>query len=271
MSSASSTQRKVPLEVLHLSMPRTGSASMMEAYKILGFSTYHGTDFVDRPDDQVQWEKAVDAKWFGKGRPFERADFDAFLGEFHVLSDLPVIGFSEELLEMYPEAKVVLVDRDLDKWFESYAVSVIPNNYTPIVKILTTILEPYFLRARPATLIVNESHAWFGCHDEASYAASAREKYKSHYAMVRERVPRERLLNYELGSGWGPLCEFLGKKVPNEPFPFKNEREEFRKWMREVQRRKLRDGLWQVVKGVSVVGSGVLAAYVYGYGVRIWG
>jgi hypothetical protein len=35
---------------------------------------------------------------------------------------------------------------------------------------------------------------------------------------------RERLLDYRLGEGWGPLCEFLGKEVPvGLEFPRVNE------------------------------------------------
>ena len=41
--------------------------------------------------------------------------------------------------------------------------------------------------------------------------------------MFKELVPPERLLLYRLGSGWGPLCEFLGDKVPDGPFPRGNE------------------------------------------------
>ena len=32
-------------------------------------------------------------------------------------------------------------------------------------------------------------------------------------------IPRERLLIFNFSDGWGPLCEFLGKPVPDEPFP----------------------------------------------------
>lgn len=40
--------------------------------------------------------------------------------------------------------------------------------------------------------------------------------------MIRGLVPRERLLEWTVEDGWEPLCEFLGKPVPNEPFPHVN-------------------------------------------------
>jgi hypothetical protein len=32
---------------------------------------------------------------------------------------------------------------------------------------------------------------------------------------------------WEVSEGWGPLCEFLGVDVPDEPLPHVNDRETF--------------------------------------------
>lgn len=40
--------------------------------------------------------------------------------------------------------------------------------------------------------------------------------------MVRGMVPKDRLLEWSVDDGWEPLCEFLGKPVPEEPFPHTN-------------------------------------------------
>lgn len=40
--------------------------------------------------------------------------------------------------------------------------------------------------------------------------------------MVRGMVPPERLLDWSVEDGWEPLCRFLGKAVPEEPFPHVN-------------------------------------------------
>ncbi|PGH27347.1 hypothetical protein AJ80_01059 [Polytolypa hystricis UAMH7299] len=238
--------RKVPVEVLHLSMPRTGSVSMMSAYNTLGLTTYHGFDFMARSSDQVVWEKAIDGKFYGKGKPFEKEDFDAFLGEFAVLSDFPVIEFAEELVKMYPEAKVVLVDRDLDKWYHSFKTQIIAASYTWMVRVMTSFLD-HFLTARAATTMLKLEHAMFNCSDQEGFERNAKETYQKHYEKVRNLVPKERLLEYKLGSGWEPLCEFLGKEVPQEEFPFKNETKEFAIWMRKIQLKVLREGTQTVV------------------------
>ena len=48
-------------------------------------------------------------------------------------------------------------------------------------------------------------------------------QYEAHNAQVKARVPDGRLLVFNVKEGWGPLCAFLGKEVPDEPFPFVNE------------------------------------------------
>jgi Sulfotransferase domain len=85
--------RHVPVQVLHLAMPRTGTLSMKAAYEKLGIPTYHGFDFIVNPEHQILWKRAIDAKYYDKGKPFTKADFDAFLGDYGAMCDMPSLGF----------------------------------------------------------------------------------------------------------------------------------------------------------------------------------
>ena len=50
--------------------------------------------------------------------------------------------------------------------------------------------------------------------------ARAKANYLEHNATVRRVCPKERLLEFRPGkSGWNELCGFLGKDVPDTPFP----------------------------------------------------
>ena len=40
--------------------------------------------------------------------------------------------------------------------------------------------------------------------------------------MIRGMVPKENLLEWTVDDGWEPLCKFLDKPVPDEPFPHVN-------------------------------------------------
>ena len=51
--------------------------------------------------------------------------------------------------------------------------------------------------------------------------------FRRHEAEVRAAIPAERLLVYEAGQGWAPLCAFLGVPEPDAPYPSENSREEF--------------------------------------------
>jgi hypothetical protein len=43
-----------------------------------------------------------------------------------------------------------------------------------------------------------------------------------HIARIRSLVPPDNLLEFHPRDGWEPLCKFLGKEPPKEPFPFIN-------------------------------------------------
>ena len=95
--------RAVPMQVLSLGLPRTGTCSMQAALAILGVNhTYHGFDTFDHPEDWEYWERATDAKWFGVGRPFGRDEYDEFLAHCAGITDIPSF-FAEDLVAAYPE------------------------------------------------------------------------------------------------------------------------------------------------------------------------
>jgi hypothetical protein len=56
----------------------------------------------------------------------------------------------------------------------------------------------------------------------------ALEVYHRHVDAVRAKVPADRLLVYQVGEGWEPLCRFLDVPVPEVPFPHLNDTASFR-------------------------------------------
>ena len=49
------------------------------------------------------------------------------------------------------------------------------------------------------------------------------ELYNKHTTSVREKVPPERLLEFNVKDGWVLLCDFLGVPIPDVPFPNVND------------------------------------------------
>jgi len=51
--------------------------------------------------------------------------------------------------------------------------------------------------------------------------------YRARGAAVRAAIPPERLLVFDVALGWGPLCAFLGRPIPDQPFPRRNDAADF--------------------------------------------
>jgi len=65
-----------------------------------------------------------------------------------------------------------------------------------------------------------------GSFEDRRYAI---EVFKRHNEEVKNHVPPERLLIYEVREGWKPLCGFLGVEIPEgKPFPHLNDMEAFK-------------------------------------------
>lgn len=215
-------KRTVPMEVLSLGLHRTGTASMREAYAILGYpDPYHYASIFANIRDADMWIEALRAKYKGVGKPYARAEFDQLLGHSGVITDTPGVCFWKELVEAYPEAKIVLVERDEDKWLKSFA-GLIGGILNPLGKYVLRFTDPFWW-GRIQTCALLWVGGMYGSTNFDVARRNAPEVYRKHYREIREAVPPSRLLNYQLGSGWEPLCKFLGKEVPDVPFPHRNE------------------------------------------------
>jgi len=66
--------------------------------------------------------------------------------------------------------------------------------------------------------------------------------YKKHIQKVVETVPGEKLFQFDVRDGWEPLCKFLQRPIPNESFPWLNERTEFMasepEWAKKIKQDK---------------------------------
>ncbi|KXJ87161.1 P-loop containing nucleoside triphosphate hydrolase protein, partial [Microdochium bolleyi] len=232
--------RRVPMQVLSLGMPRTGTASMREALQILlGEPIYHALELFDHVDHCAQWTSAINAKFGDESNSAREAlvrNIDKLLplGDYAAITDVPAICFGEELVEAFPESKVVLVERDIETWYTSFDHTIMQGLWSPVNNFVAA-LDPWFLGPTAGV-----HHAWikgwFKAGGLEEMRAGARGHYREYYAHVRKVTPPERLLEYKLGTGWEPLCEFLGRPVPDVPFPRVNESAAFDAKINELLR-----------------------------------
>lgn len=167
------------------------------------------------------WKEAISAKFKGVGKKYGKEDFDRLLGHVSATRDAPSILFWEELMEYYPSAKIILVDRDVEKWFASISV-LLEGILNPFGRYVLQYTDPWYY-ARIAGCGMRWMEALCGSMELQTAQANARASYRRHYERVRDTVPKERMLEFELGQGWEPLCKLLDKPVPNVLFPHRNE------------------------------------------------
>lgn len=216
-----------PTRVLSLGLPRTGTASMAAALRTLGYQdVWHGIDALGSTSDWAVLDRAADATFPSlpsyTGQPFTRADWDEIWGPCEAITDIGSI-FSAQLVEAYPEAKVVLVERDVDRWYASVEEGVFSSLWGTVPDFFVGVVEPLIGSvAGPAS----RKHllGFFEAQNVDALRAKARDGYRAHYQRMREMVPRERLLDFNMEDGWEPLCEFLGREIPaGVPFPHVND------------------------------------------------
>ncbi|MCJ1438835.1 hypothetical protein MMC27_008225 [Xylographa pallens] len=177
---------------------------------------------MDSWDDYPGLELAAEATWPsvpGARKPvplpFTSADWDRLFPNYDVVTDLASL-FAEQMIRAYPEAKVVVVQRDFDAWWASFASAVLSKDIPG---------NPLAL-----ALMVNGAFGTQSYHDITT--EKARAFYDAYYGRIRQMVPAERRLESSLSQGWEPLCRFLDKPIPDAPFPRVND-------SGEMQRRKM--------------------------------
>ncbi|KAJ7238666.1 P-loop containing nucleoside triphosphate hydrolase protein [Mycena rebaudengoi] len=213
--------RAVPMEVLVLGFCRTGTASMRAALAALGYGpAHHIGRLMVNPAEVDVWNAAFDAQLYSKGRPFGREEFDQLLGEFSVVADVPGILFAAELIDAYPEARVILTTRAPDRWWRSFRATLLVMLNTKQTRLARWLDPRGFGRFVPFAR--RNLEILLGPLDSIT-ETHAKERYVAYNARIRALVPPELLIEYEMGEGWRRLCEFLGKDVPDVPFPHKND------------------------------------------------
>ncbi|KAI0452106.1 P-loop containing nucleoside triphosphate hydrolase protein [Xylaria acuta] len=213
------------LEVIVLGMPRTGSISMRVALEKLGYKCFHGRLMDEDPRLYEPWGEAIRAKYFGEGELFGRKEFDKMYGDYNAACNYPGTMVAEDLVKAYPNAKIILTNRDVDKWAQSLKQSVdIGRSWKSFdwVAPFDPVYGPWWKYHKLE-------------HAVRPYMApkGERQGYLDYYARMRSLVPEERLLDYQVSEGWEPVCSFLGKDIPDEPFPRANNTDQFlavRRW-----------------------------------------
>ncbi len=208
---------------------------MYAALNILNIPCFHSFSLLSRIPDCKTWSAALDVKFFSRGAPFTLTQWDQLLSDYAAITDVPATPFAEDLIAAYPDAKVILMERDIDSWFTSFDNNVIKTTWATYSQFIGSV-DPWYVGPLK-DMHMRWVRGWMGANSEEEMRRVAKRHYREHNEMVRRITPKERLLEYKMGSGWGPLCEFLGKDVPGVEFPRVNEAEALQEKIAIILRR----------------------------------
>jgi len=252
------------------------STGMSAAFRILGIPSWHWVKMTENTPDLAMWNEVLESKFNPENPdrlPLDRRVFDNLLGQFGACTDQPAAIVAEELVAAYPEAKVVLIERDVDKWFESFRKTVIAGTNSPAIPFVRRIdRECMGAMARQMDLITehyfhieSKRESWLRNNPMffEEWLQKAKAAYLAHNAEVKRVTPPERLLLFQLDQGWEPLCKFLGKPIPDVPFPRINDTEELNRLVGLYIAEGMRRGLVDIAKKTAPVVVLLLSAAVW--------
>ncbi|KAI8059001.1 P-loop containing nucleoside triphosphate hydrolase protein [Gongronella butleri] len=212
------------LEIIGAGFGRTGTHSLYLALNKLGYKTHHMVEVMRDEtglQDPAVWTHAYDHP----NSP--ETNWSKVYSSYTAAVDFPTCSFYEELMALSPNAKVILTVRSAESWYKS-----VTNTIFKFYMKKEGEEEPMVLPGHMGEVLRMMAHTAMGGLLERDSSKLYDKEYMcrvfdEHVEQVKKTVPAERLLVLELGHGWEPLCEFLGKPIPDEPYPVTNSTEEF--------------------------------------------
>jgi hypothetical protein len=206
------------MRVIGAGFGRTGTLSLKAALEQLGFAPcLHMVDLIREGERADLWRAATD------GRP---VDWHELMEGYEATVDWPGCTFYAELMEAFPDAKVLLTVRDPDAWYESALRTIYVAQAAMRAGEVEGGTQP---PPSAAVMGVIGGLIWDGTFegrfDDREFAIDV---FERHNEAVKAAVPADRLLVHEIGEGWEPLTRFLEVETPDGPFPRLNDTASFR-------------------------------------------
>jgi len=124
---------------------------------------------------------------YDNGPAFTRADWEQLLGHCQAVCDWPAIAFAPESIAAYPEAKVILTNRDVDSWYASTLKTVYWRVTDRELRYLSYV-------SWGAGLYYPMLKTFFDTFFEGDFPGQAKRIYTSDYDTIRKIVSPSNLL-----------------------------------------------------------------------------
>jgi len=220
-------------QVLYVGPPRTGTQTMYTALTILGLRPLHSGY------NRSVREPMCNFLYFNGSKKVALN----LLNGFDAAMDEPFQLMYDAVMEEFPNAKFILPVTTAEQWMNSYN-DFFENSKFPKerrvaaaaqkrLKIKRNTTLEYFDRQQEAksnSWTTPRTYCWachyWGCNFGKIQGMSEEENrtcynnFNAHMERVKSTIPPSRLLLFDFADGWAPLSHFLGRPIPEEPFPF---------------------------------------------------
>jgi hypothetical protein len=223
------------MKVIGVGLPRTGTLTQKVALEQLGFGPcYHMVNVLANLDLVPLWRDALEGN----------ADWDKIFEGHQATVDWPGGFFWRELIERYPDAKVVLSVRDPEKWERSMRNTVWACYYgdslTYHMSMATyAVDEGWKAFIDTMTQLLWEGRGTIQNSETKQGMIDSMHRFNEE---VKATVPSDRLLVWDVTEGWERLCDFLEIECPSEPMPHVNDSSTFAYRIVEMAQAKI--GAW---------------------------
>lgn len=199
------------LHVIGSGFGRTGTMTMKDALGVLDLGpTHHMVEVMQNPEQLRHW-RAIFAG--------QEVDWDDVFAGYRSQVDWPGASQWHKSMIAFPQARVIHTERPEEDWWNSFDRTI--GKFFRMMDTMQIPPEVKSLFGHIRTGIIDTTFEDFTDKDCAIAA------FRANNARVREVVPADRLLVFDVAQGWEPLCDFLGLPIPETPFPHHHKRAKF--------------------------------------------
>jgi hypothetical protein len=199
------------LQIIGSGFGRTGTMTMKDALGTLSFGpTHHMVEILENPGQLNLWK----GHFAG-----ETVDWQDVFAGYNSQVDWPGASVWHQTFTTFPNAQVIHTERPEQEWWASFSKTI-----GKLFGLYQTLPLPPHINV--ATALMTEGLFENGYGDFKDKDAMI-EAYRANNQKVRETIPAEQLLVFNVTEGWAPLCAFLNVAIPDTPFPHHNVRNDF--------------------------------------------
>lgn len=217
---------KAPPKVLCLGLPRCATSSCQVALEQLGYKPcMHMAEVAPYAWKLEIVKEAMTLMYpdkFEKEKARRQALLHQIFDGWEATADFPGCFFPEDLMEMYPKAKVILNTRDPVSWSRSIK-GTLGIFGTMKYHIPTYLWQTDRLHFKIHGIWHDLSPILYNVPKEDPMNPACVDAHAKRVHNAAKKLGGREVIEFKAQQGWKPICDLVGKPVPEGPFPHAND------------------------------------------------